>query len=166
MRASTRFSYGPAANLDQLDWTLLSLLQENARMPISRLAQRMGVSRDVAKYRLKKLFSEKTVLCFLVMPNLPKLGYSVWGYVHLRFTNLSKAREQAFIRYVQAHPNVLFAHSTLGSWDFGIEFAARDPGHLFDLQRELMEKFSDIIKDVQTGSFVDVYKTAYVPPKL
>ncbi|MBI4361019.1 Lrp/AsnC family transcriptional regulator [Candidatus Micrarchaeota archaeon] len=157
--------YGPKADLDETDWKILKLLEEDARMSISRMARRLNLSRDKVKYRLKRLVSEKIVLSFMVMTNLPKLGYTVWGYMHVRFANLTRKREQDFINHVRSHPNILFAHSTLGAWDFGVEFFAKDPGHFFQLQKDLKETFSDIIKDAETGSFVDVYKTLYVPPR-
>ncbi len=151
--------------LDDNDWKILKLLEEDARMSISKMARRLNSSREVVKYRLKKLVEDKVILSFLVMPNLPKLGYSVWGYMHIRFTNLTPKKEQEFINYVRGNENIIFAHSVLGAWDFGMEFFARDPKHFFSLQKEVKEKFSGIIKDCETGSFVDVYKTVYVPPK-
>ena len=156
---------GEKAKLDDTDWKLLELLQEDARMSVSKMARTLQLSRDVVKYRLKRLVSEKVILQFMVMPSLPKLGYTVWGYLHIRFTNLTPKKEQDFINYVRGNPNVIFAHSVLGAWDFGIEFFAKDPGHFFKLQKEVKEKFSEIIKDSETGSFVDVYKTVYVPPR-
>lgn len=151
--------------LDEIDWRILETIMFDARLPISQIARKTGLSRDVITYRLDKMVGEKTILSFLTRVNLPKLGYSTWGYVHLRFQNLTGEREQEFIDYIRESPNIIFAHSTLGSWDFGIEFFAKDPKHFFNIQKDLKEKFGDIIKDSETGSFVEVYKIQYVPPK-
>lgn len=163
---SRDFDKGDAVvKLDTSDWRILELLMFDARLSISQIARRTKLSRDVVKYRLDKLIGEKIILSFLTRVNLSKLGYSTWGYVHIRFQNLAPQREQEFIDFIRNSENVIFAHSTLGSWDFGIEFFAKDPKHFFNLQKELKEKFGDIIKDSETGSFVEVYKIQYVPPK-
>ena len=152
------------ASLDEKDWRILELLATNARMSIARLSQKTNLSRDVVKYRLKKLVSERVIESFLIFVNLPRVGFPVWGFLHIRFQNITPKREQEFINFVRGNPNIIFAHSTLGAWDFGIEFFARNPKHFFELQKEVKEKFGDIIKDTETGSMVEVYKTIYVPP--
>ncbi len=150
--------------LDEKDWKILELLATNARLSIAKLSQYTQTSRSIIKYRLKRMIAEKTISSFLTFVNLPKLGYTTWGFMHIRFHNLSPKREGEFIHFIRNNQNIIFAHSTLGAWDFGIEFCARDPQHFFELQKELKQKFSDIIKDSETGSLVEIYKTAYVPP--
>ncbi len=150
--------------VDEKDWKILELLATDARLSIAKIAQYTGMKRDVVKYRLKKMVSNKVIQSFLILPNMLKLGYPVWGFIHLRFQSLSAKREQEFIKFVKNNQYIIFAHSTLGAWDFGIEFCAQNPQHLFELQKELKEKFGDIIKDLETGSLVEIYKTSYVPP--
>lgn len=48
------------------DGILISLLQENARMPVSEIARRMGVSRTAAQVRLEKLERSGTVTGYTV----------------------------------------------------------------------------------------------------
>ena len=157
-----RFSYGKKADLDERDWEIMHLVAEDARMPASRIARKLGCSREVVKYRLNKLVREGVVQ-FITWTNPPKLGYTVWGYMHISFKDMTPVREKEFIAFVKNHPYVSFAHSSLGTYDFGIEFFAHDLGHFYNMQKELKEKFADIIKDYESGSFIDVYKVLYVP---
>jgi len=157
-----RFSYGVKPELDEKDWAILNLIKDDARMPVSRIARKLGFTREVVKYRIEKMKRNK-VAAFIAWTDPPKLGYTVWGFMNIAFKDMTPAREKGFIDYVSVHPNVSFAYSALGRFDFGLEFFARDLGHFYDLQKEIKEKFSDIIKDYETGTFVDVYKVDYVP---
>jgi len=165
MLGQRQFSYGKPAKLDEKDWQILELLADDARMPVSRIARKLGFTREVVKYRIGRLLKEKVVLSFIAWTNPPKMGFTVWGYMAISFKDLSPEREKEFIEYVMNHPYVSFAYSALGRYDFGVEFFARDSGHFYDLQKEIKEKFANIIKDYETGSFIDVYKVMYVPRK-
>jgi len=157
------FDHGKAAKLDDKDWKILELLAHNARMPISTIARKLQLNRDVVKYRLEKLISEKVINSFLTLVNAPKLGFTIWGYMHIKFKDLNKKRENEFLSYIKNSPYVFFAYSNLGAWDFGVEYSARDLNHFYELQKELNEKFSSIIKDYETGSFMKIHKINFVP---
>ncbi len=149
--------------LDKTDWKILETIRQDGRMPVSMISRKTGLSRDVVKYRLQQLTKRGVIKGFYTVLNLPSVGLTVWGYMHISFKDLTAKREKELIDYAKAHPNILFAYSNLGSWDFGIEFCARDPKHFYELQKELKEKFSDIIKDSETGSFLEMHKMNYVP---
>jgi DNA-binding Lrp family transcriptional regulator len=151
------------SNLDGTDWEILQLLSEDARLPTTTIARKLGISREVAKNRMKQLSMQGVIKSFLVYPDAAKLGYPLWGYMHIRFKDITAKREKELIEFARQEPLVPFAYSNMGSWDFGVEFMARDPRHFYELQRRFMDKFSDIIKDYETGSFMDVYKMNYVP---
>ncbi|MBI4399169.1 Lrp/AsnC family transcriptional regulator [Candidatus Micrarchaeota archaeon] len=157
------FSYSQKSKLDSKDWEILEVLSQDGRLSVAAIARKTGLKREVVKYRLNRMVREKIILRFLTMLNLPKVGYNLWGYVHIRFKDMTPKREKEFLEHVRNNANIIFAHTTLGAWDFGIEFFAKDPGHFYSLQKELKEKFSDIIKDFETGSFIDIVKINYVP---
>ncbi|MDP3742392.1 MAG: Lrp/AsnC family transcriptional regulator [Candidatus Micrarchaeota archaeon] len=152
-----------AEKLDEVDWKILEAIKLKARLPVSGISRKTGLSRDVVKYRLQQLVKKGVINGFYTMLNLPSVGLGVWGYLHISFKDLTSKREEELIEFVKEHPNVLFAYSNLGSWDFGIEYCARDPKHFYELQKELKEKFSDIIKDSETGSYLEIHKMCYVP---
>lgn len=162
-RRGVRLTYGKKAELDEKDWAILRLLAQNARMPVSSIARKLGLKRELVKYRISNLIREGIITSFVTIVDLPKLGYTTWGYMYITFKDLTAEKQREFVEYVRKSPNILFAHSTLGAWDFGLEFFARDPGHFYDLQMELKEKFAGIIKDYESGSFIDIYKLTYVP---
>lgn len=160
-----RLTYGPKADLDETDWRILDLISQNARLPVSKIARQLGLTREIVNYRIRKMIDEDVIVAFLTVANFPRTGYDIWGYMNLTFKDRTPEREREFIDFVRKMPYVVFAHTTLGSWNFGLEFFAKDVGHFFDLQNEITNRFSDIIKDAETGVYVDVYRMTYTPPK-
>ncbi|MFH0713606.1 MAG: Lrp/AsnC family transcriptional regulator [Candidatus Micrarchaeota archaeon] len=151
--------------LDKIDWKILKAIKHDARLPASVISRKTGLSRDVVTYRIEQLTKKGVIKGFYTVLNLPSIGLDVWGYLHIRFKDLTTKRETELIEYTEEHPNILFAYSNLGSWDFGVEFCADNPKHFYELQKELKEKFSDIIKDSETGSFLEIHKMDYAPTR-
>ncbi len=151
--------------LDEVDWKILETIKYDARLPASVISRKTGLSRDVVKYRLQQLTKNRIIKGFYTILDLPSVGFGVWGYLHISFKDLTSQREMEIIAYAKEHPNILFAYSNLGAWDFGVEFCADSSKHFYDLQKELKEKFSDIIKDSETGSFLEIHKMNYAPTR-
>ncbi len=151
------------ATLDATDWEILRELSHDARMPVSRLARRVKLHREKVKYRLKRLVEQGVVKYFLTFLNLPRIGYPVWGFMLISFKDLDQKSEEQFDKYVKANPHIMFAYRSLGEWDYGIEFFAKTPQHLYEIQLELKRSFAKIIKDVRTGSIIETTKINYVP---
>lgn len=149
--------------LDSIDVRILQTISHNARMPASRIARKLGIKRETVKYRLKKLVSSGVVKYFLPYLDWAKIGYPVWGYMLISFKELDQKSESSFDAYVKANSHVVFAYRALGEWDYGVEFYAKSPQHLYEIQKEFKNRFSKIIKDTSTGSLIEVTKINYVP---
>jgi DNA-binding Lrp family transcriptional regulator len=52
--------------MDSTDVKLISLLRENARMPVAKMALQLGVSRATVQNRIDKLIEERVLLGFTV----------------------------------------------------------------------------------------------------
>ncbi len=152
-----------AEKLDDKDWEILRAISHDARMPISRIARHVGLKRETVKYRLKKLSASGVVKYFLTFLDFAKIGYSVWGYMLISFKDLDAKSEDEFDKYVKANPHIIFAYKALGEWDYGIEFFAKTPQQLYEIQLDLKKKFAKIIRDMRTGSIIETTKINYVP---
>lgn len=96
------------------DRTLIALLRENARMPVSELARRLGVSRSTAQSRLERLERNGTITGYAVKLSGDYLASQVRA--HLLVTVLPKLSGQV-VKALEAILDVKQVHSVSGSFD-------------------------------------------------
>lgn len=110
-----------AASLDDLDISLLDLLQQDARMPFVALAKELGVSDQTVRNRIERLVSRFGVK-FVVDVDPAELGL-LYLYVAVRVqgTSLGKAIER-----LSRLPEVVFLARTTGGYDLVAEVVCRD----------------------------------------
>ena len=82
--------------MDKLDTDLLRILMQNSRIPITSLAKKLKVSREVATYRLNRLKKENFILDFVAEINIEKLGF-VGAAV---FINIKATRQKEFKQFL------------------------------------------------------------------
>lgn len=85
--------------LDKKDFQILSLLDWNARLPITQLAKKIGINKDVARYRIKNLEDKGIISGYYSLIDMAKLGYLTFrGYISL--INSDEKTEQDLLKYL------------------------------------------------------------------
>ncbi len=112
---------------DDTDFALLTLLRENARLPVADLARQLGLSRTTVQSRLQRLERAKAVLGYTVV--VPSEGEAGLVRAHVMITAAPKsgAAIEAALRRV---PEVRALHSVSGPFDLIAILAARTIGEL------------------------------------
>ena len=64
-----------AAALDGKEKAILKLLQEDGRARIVDIANKLGISAELALYKVRKLLKEKVILGSRIQFDMSKLGY-------------------------------------------------------------------------------------------
>lgn len=161
--SAPQIMYDKPVDIDEKDVRLLVALEENARLPLSKLSKKVGLSRDAVKYRMERLIRHKILLKFTTIVNPPNFGFTHIAYLFLQLWNLDEERENRFIRYLVNHPNVTYVAKVSGRWDYRIDITARNPGHYDDVLTDVRRRFQDIIKDYDTVTLLKEHKMSYFP---
>ena len=161
--SAPQIMYDKPVDLDEKDIRLLVALEENARLPLSKLSKRVGLSRDAVKYRMDRLIKHKILLKFTTIVNPPNFGFTHIASLFLQLWNLDIEKEDRFIKFLENHPNITYVAKVSGRWDYRIEITARNPGHYDEILTEIRRKFQDIIKDYDTVTLLKEYKMSYFP---
>ena len=66
-------------NLDEKDFQILYLLANNATLQLKQIAEKISLSSDAIKYRIKRLIKENVILGFYPIINISMLGYHNHG---------------------------------------------------------------------------------------
>jgi len=70
--------------LDAKDIIILSMLQENGRVPYSEMARKLGVSEAAVYTRVQKLVKRGYIKRFQAVLNEEKLGYGLLAFISIR----------------------------------------------------------------------------------
>lgn len=106
--------------LTQADRALISALRQNARLSVTELAAKAGVSRTTAKNRLESLVEEGRIRRFTIETDV-----DVEGEVRaISMVELQGSMSRAVIRTLTRIPEVSTVYSTNGAWDLVVEIRA------------------------------------------
>lgn len=113
---------------DETDTRLLALLAENARMPVTALARRLGLARTTVQARLDRLESNGTIAGYtlrLGQPARPQLKATA-------LLSIEPRSGPAVLARLKSLPNVVRVHTTSGRFDMIAEISATTTEELDD----------------------------------
>ncbi|MDO8428283.1 MAG: Lrp/AsnC family transcriptional regulator, partial [Candidatus Diapherotrites archaeon] len=122
---------------------ILLELDKNARSSFAEIAKRVGVSKEVAKYRIEQLQARGFLEGFYAFANLPKLGFHFYKiYLRLQFTE----NEQEIIQYLKQHPQVSWLVVCDGKYDLIINVLTKTVNELDEFLIQFRSKFGTAVQ--------------------
>lgn len=146
--------------LDDLDFSVLSLMQQDGRMSLTEMADKLGVSISTVRTRVAKLIDEQTIQV-IGRVNTDKVGFHVYAQIKISVrpakliqkvaTQLSKLREVSFLAI------------TSGNYDLEMDVMCRDNNHLLQIVNDHVSKIEGV-DHTETNMYFKVLK--YAQPDL
>lgn len=137
---------GDGIKVDLKDMKILAAIGPNARIPYSRLAKLVGLSKDSVRYRIEKLKRMDVIRENLLLVNPFKFNMDC-NTIFLRLENMKPEDEGRIISYFVNHPFVIWFSQCTGQWDFVVIMNTKNIIHF---KMELRK-----IKEVCKGHFKD-----------
>jgi DNA-binding Lrp family transcriptional regulator len=116
--------------LDELDRTLLSTLQEDARLSNAELARRVDLSATGLQKRLRRLEEARVITRYVALVDREALGYDMLCFVQVTLQRHEPDAVNHFRREVQNMPEVLECHHLTGEFDYLLKVVVRNRKHL------------------------------------
>lgn len=107
--------------LDRIDIKILSILQEDARIPITELAEKIGLSVTPCGERIKRLEKEGIILGYHARLDPQALSLALLVFVELKLSTKSGAIFNKFKQEILKLPTVLECHLVSGDFDYLIK---------------------------------------------
>ena len=106
---SKKLELGQGVKLDKLDLKILKILDWNARMPNSKVAKKVGSSKDVVAYRIKRLEETGIIKSYFPVLDMYKLGFHT-SRIYFDLEELSFEKEKEFVSFLdkEIHAGVIF----------------------------------------------------------
>ena len=139
--------------LDNTDHQLIALLRDNARLPVSTLAQTLRVSRGTVVNRLRKLETSGVISGYTVRLKPAAEAHRIRAWMGIEIAgNTTEGVRKA----LRGEPAVHTLHSTNGRWDFVAELRA-DTLEAFDRALGRIRAI-DGIESTETSILLSTYK--------
>ncbi len=147
---------------DENDRSILAMLAENARAPISRIAKKAGLSPETVSYKIKKFEKSGLIAKYFLLLDHRKGGTQL--YKTLLYVNpLGERREKELAAFIAMNPYVIDYAKTLAPWQMEIDLEARDNEHYHEIIADILDKFKGLIKSYQTLYVLKEHKFLYFP---
>ncbi|MEO9386799.1 Lrp/AsnC family transcriptional regulator [Chromobacterium phragmitis] len=127
----------PKSELDDVDLTLMDLLQKDGRLSNAKLAEQVSLSETPCWRRLKRLEADGYISGYRAALNRKKLGFGVLAFVQIGFGNHTGDAPLRFETMLQSIPEVLSCHNLTGECDYLLQVVATD-----------LEAFGVFVRDV------------------
>lgn len=106
--------------MDKIDKKLVTLLQENARMPLKVLAEKVFLSSPAVSARIERLEKEEIIVGYEAKINQLKLGYHITAFINLEIAPVQKPE---FYPFIKSCPNVIECNCVTGNYSMLLKVA-------------------------------------------
>jgi len=151
---STRPRRATAA-LDDADKLLIELLQEDGRMPYTRLAAAVGLSEAAVRQRVQHLIDDNVVQIVAVTDPL-RLGFHRQAMVGVR----TEGDIRAVADTLALIPEIDYVVFTSGSFDLLFELVCEDDEHLLTLLNDKVRSIPGV-RSTETFTYLRLHKQTY-----
>jgi DNA-binding Lrp family transcriptional regulator len=146
-----------AIDIDEKDRKLMKALARDARAPIVKIAQQIGLSADATNLRIKKLRKIGVIKKFQTVVDLSTLHYLLYS-VFLKINNYSPKRESQIRTFFYSMPNITFAERIIGMWDTRIQISCSNPQEFENILQKIREFIGADLKYYNFSLMLKEYK--------
>ena len=119
--------------MDRIDYKIVRLLRNNARLSNKQLAQKIGLAPSTCLVRTRQLQQSGVLTGFTAEINPVKLGVGLQAMISVRLKRHFKPDVEAFRQHALNLPEVVRLYHVAGPIDFLIHVWTKDSEHLRDL---------------------------------
>jgi Lrp/AsnC family leucine-responsive transcriptional regulator len=141
----------PVRKLDKLDRKILKVLQEDGRIAMKDLAERVGLTVTPCIERVKRMERDQVITGYYARVDPAQLGAALLVFVEITLGNKSGNMFDQFRREVNKIPEVLECHLVSGEFDYLIKARI---GEMADYRKLLGDILLQLPGAVQSKSYV------------
>src|SRR3989344_4482449 len=143
------------------DYKIMQNIIENARIPLTILAKRTGMSREVVQYRLKRL-EENLIINYQARINLRFFADAIYTI----YLNMKGVERTKTISKLRSLPLVHWIGNSGGRWNYVLTFSVTKENDLENFVNKLFSSFGKKIKRLEKEDVILNYRTMIRPSAL
>ncbi|TGN40196.1 Lrp/AsnC ligand binding domain-containing protein [Marinobacter confluentis] len=138
-------------DLDRIDHSIIRELQKNARVTVTELASRVGLSKTPCQVRMRRLEEQGYIAGYTALVNHTKLGQNHIAFAEVKLNDTSSQALAAFNESVRQISAVEQCHMIAGNFDYLLKVRT---GNMADYRKVLGEQISALPHVLQTSTYV------------
>ena len=150
-------------DIDRIDRAMLAALQQDGRMPVAKLAERVGLSETPCARRLKRLESEGYIDGYRAVLSRKALQLGVVAFAQVRFSVHDRALSDRFEREIQGIPRIVSCHNISGTAHYLLQIIARDLDEYGVFMRDILRTLPGVTAVESMLSLRDVKRDSGLP---
>jgi Lrp/AsnC family leucine-responsive transcriptional regulator len=165
MRFTQKVKAEKEAELDLKDSKILYSLYENARMPYTRIAKKVALSKDAVKYRIKNLEKKGVIQGYTAVVDIGKLSYDTY-HIFLQLNKANKEIRGKLVNTLSSYDFVKVIVEFSGKYTFEIGVAAENIQELDKIITKIIDDVSGYLQEHQILIISEVYESKFFPKKI
>ena len=153
------------SRMDAMDRKLLSLLQDDASMPLQDIAARVGLSINPCWRRIKRMESEGIIRARVAVLDPEKVGLNVSVFVRIKIREHSSEWVKRFAVAIRSIPEIAECHRIGGDIDYMLKVIVADIAGYDRVYKELIARVPGLAEVSALFSMERIkYTTKIEPP--
>lgn len=104
--------------MDNIDYEIIRCLQENGRISIKKLADKISLTPPAVAERIKKLEETGVIIGYKAIINNKKLGWNIQAIINV---TLKPDRRKEFLDFINKDNHILECHHVTGEFSMAIK---------------------------------------------
>ena len=140
---------------DLKDRKILYQLDMNCRQSNSEIGKKVGLSKQVVDYRIKRLVKDGHITRFATVIDTYRLGISNYK-IYIQLENADKEKFSEIIGYLKSQKTTQWIATCSGKWDLIAGYLVKDIYEFNDALKELDEMYSNFIANREMTATIGV----------
>ncbi|MFH1391591.1 MAG: winged helix-turn-helix transcriptional regulator [Candidatus Diapherotrites archaeon] len=147
-------------DLNKKDHEILFELDRDARQSNSKLADKIGIDKNVVNYRINRLMEKNIIRGFYTVINSTKLGYQSYRF-YFKWQYINPKKENEILSYMVKHPLTWWVGTTDGAFDLTVLIWAKNTLELKDFWDGFVNKYQKYIQEKVISVYVGLHDFSY-----
>ncbi len=149
--------------LDRLDMKILAELQKDARISVSDLSAKVGLSLSPCSVRLRKLEKQGHIKQYVTIIDEDLVGGAIVAFIDITLTDHKERTNKSFENRMRSMPEVLECHSVGGDTDYIIKAAVADMQEFQTFIDQVLEADDSIKRFSSKISYAEIVQKFQLP---
>jgi DNA-binding Lrp family transcriptional regulator len=147
--------------LDLKDKKILYELCTNSRLPSTVISKKVGLSREVVDYRIRRLEREGIIEKTFASIDVEAFGYKPY-IIFLLVQNFTEKKQEEILSYLKAHPSIRWMATVFGKYDIVMRVSSSSQEQLESIMNEISSFLGDNLQSMQVISGVRKLKSVNI----